>query len=335
MSLPITYHKLEAVAISRSYRESIAIREVPLEAPTEQEVLIKNHYAGVNASDVNLIAGQYFADATVPYDLGFEFTGEVVAVGSAVTKHKVGDTVMGIKIGGGYREYVTLNEAEAIPVPEASPQLMSLLTVGLAASIGLEHVGEMKRDETILITAASGGVGHLAVQLAKQAGNHVIGTCGSAAKAQFLTSLGCDRVINYRQERVDEVLTQEYPNGIHLVFENVGGALFDTSVKHLAKLGRLIICGFVSEYTNGAQTVNAPRIYHQLLWKSASVRGFLYSDFPELIPQHLGKLIQLMTQQQISVQIDSKAFVGLESVVEAMDYLYQGKNTGRVVVKLQ
>ena len=61
MSLPITYRKLEAVAISRSYHESIAIREVPLEAPAEQEVLVKNHYAGVNASDVNLIAGQYFA----------------------------------------------------------------------------------------------------------------------------------------------------------------------------------------------------------------------------------------------------------------------------------
>ena len=334
MTFPLNYQKAEATQISRNYHEAIAIGEETLEALGDQEVLVKNRYAGVNASDVNLIAGQYFAGATLPFDLGFDFTGHIVAVGQSVNNHQVGDAVMGIKVGGGYREYVTLDQAEAIPIPEASPQLMSLLTVGLAASIGLKHVGEMKSDERVLITAASGGVGHLAVQLAKQAGNHVIGTCGSDEKAQLLTELGCDRVINYHREDPDKVLAKEYPEGINLIFENVGGALFDTGLRHLAKLGRLVVCGFVSEYTSGAQPVDAPRIYHELLWKSASVRAFLYSDFPELIPPHLGELIQLTAAQQLTVRIDPREFVGLHRVSSAMDYLYQRKNTGRVVIKL-
>ncbi len=277
MKLPISYRKAEARKISRNYHDAIAISEETTEALSDHEVLIKNKYAGVNASDVNLIAGQYFADFSLPFDLGFDFTGHIIAVGQSVDNHQVGDAVMGIKVGGGYREYVTLDQAEAIPIPEVSAELMSLLTVGLAASIGLKHVGEMKADERVLITAASGGVGHLAVQIAKRAGNHVIGTCGSDEKAQLLTELGCDRVINYRKEDLDSVLTKEYPEGINLILENVGGSLFDTSLKHVARLGRLVVCGFVSEYTSGAQSVDAPRVYHQLLWKSASVRGFLYS----------------------------------------------------------
>jgi len=334
MNLPISYRKLEAVKISRAYHEAIAEKHVEVDNLKAHELLIRNQYAGVNASDVNLIAGQYFADAQVPFDIGFEFAGVVVAIGNQVSKHKVGDAVIGIKVGGGYREYVTLHEDEAIAVPEANPQYMSLLTVGLAASIGLEHVGEMKSGETVLVTAATGGVGHLAVQLAKQAGNHVIGTCSTEEKKQLLLSLGCDRVINYKEEDVEQVLSKEYPQGINLIFENVGGLIFDISVKNLAKLGRLVVCGFVSEYTAGAQTVEAARIYHDLLWKSASVRAFLYSDYPELIPEHLLKLISSMQKGDLKVIMDDQEFLGLENVSKAMDYLYQGKNTGRVVVKL-
>jgi hypothetical protein len=113
----------------------------------------------------------------------------------------------------------------------------------------------------------------------------------------------------------------------------VGGQLFDTCVNHLAKLGRVIICGFVSEYLQ-QDTVTAPRIYHQLLWKSASIRGFLFSDFPEQIPTHLQKLIGLLTEGKLKVSIDSKKFKGVDSILDAMDYLYSGSNNGRVVVEL-
>lgn len=333
MTLTKSYQKLQAKSFSNQYREVLFVQDTPTQEPGENEVLVKNCFAGVNASDANLIAGRYFADASFPIDLGFEFVGQVMAVGEKVEHLKIGDAVMGIQTGGGYREQVILPAEQAIPVPEVSPEMMSLLTVGLAASIGLETVGEMKSEETVLVTAAAGGTGHIAVQLAKLAGNHVIGTCGSSEKAALLESLGCDRVINYKEEDVDQVLQNEYPDGINLIFENVGGQLFDTCVNHLAKLGRVVICGFVSEYLQ-QDTITAPRIYHQLLWKSASIRGFLFSDFPEQIPPHLQKLIGLLAEGKLKVSIDPKKFKGIDSIVDAMDYLYSGSNNGRVVVEL-
>jgi NADPH-dependent curcumin reductase CurA len=332
---PITFKKAVATALGRNYNDTIAIQEETLTSLAPDELLIKNKFAGVNASDLNMMAGLYFADAQLPFDLGFEFAGEVAAVGSEVENFKVGQPVIGIKTGGGYREYVTMKAAEVIPVPEATPQAMSLITVGLAASIGLKKVGEMSTGETVLVTAAAGGTGNIAVQLAKLAGNHVIATCSTDEKVEMLKELGCDRVINYKKEDLDEVLTKEYPQGINIVFENVGGQTFDTCVKHLAVLGRLLVCGFVSEYQqNEPSQITSPRIYHQLLWKSASVRGFLFSHYPELIPQHLQEMMGLMAEGKLKVQIDPTEFKGVENLPKAMDHLFEGKNKGKVVLSL-
>src|SRR6185503_6893231 len=155
------------------------------------------------------------------------------AVGARVGEVKVGDPVLTFVIGGGYREYLAADVSSVYPVPEATPEVLALICSGLPASIGLTVTGEMKSGETILVTAAAGGTGQFAVQLAKLTGNHVIGTCGSEEKAELLRELGCDRVVNHRREDVGEVLRREYPNGINLVYESVGGDLFDTCVDAL------------------------------------------------------------------------------------------------------
>ncbi len=329
----IKFKKAVAISFGRNYKEILRIQEEVVDSLSPDEVLIKNSFAGVNASDLNMMAGQYLADKKTPFDLGFEFTGEVVATGEAVKNLKAGDKVIGIKTGGGYREYVTLKESDAIPVPEATPQAMSLITVGLAASIGLSVVGEMTKGDIVLITAAAGGVGNIAVQLAKQAGCHVIATCSSADKVSMLRELGADRIINYKEESLEQVLTNEYPAGINLVFENVGGEVFDVCVANLATRGRLVICGFISEYQQQEPVrVTSPRIYHKLLWKSASVRGYLYSDYPELIPQHLQHLMGLLHDGKLDVKIDPVRFEGVEAVIDAMDHLHNGRNKGKVVI---
>jgi prostaglandin reductase 3 len=106
----------------------------------------------------------------------------------------------------------------------------------------------MKSNETVLVTAAAGGAGQIAVQLAKQAGNHVIGTCSSVEKAAFLKSIGCDRVINYRIENLSKVLKKNYPKGVDIVFESVGCQMFQECMESLAVKGRMIIIGAVSTY---------------------------------------------------------------------------------------
>ncbi|KAE9176205.1 hypothetical protein PF005_g25065, partial [Phytophthora fragariae] len=196
------------------------------------------------------------------------------------------------------------------PTPDALP----LIICGSSASIALEQVGELKSNETVLVTAAAGGTGQFVVQLAKLAGNHVIGTTSSDAKAAHLKSIGCDRVINYNTENVDEVLKKEYPNGVDLVFETVGGDLFRTIVDNVA--------------------VKASELVPKLLFKSASLRGFLSGHYRDQFHPHMQRLLKLIDEKKLVSGIDPVKFEGLESIPSAIDYMYARKNIGKVVVKL-
>jgi len=330
-----TYRKLIATRLSHDFRSAIAIAELPIPAPAPDEVVIRNHYAGINAGfDTLLCRGQVpYTQLTPPFDLGVEAVGEVVTIGQAVDTLQVGDAVATTIRGGGYREYQAIAANLAVKIRAPIPEILTLMPTGLSALVALERVGEMKNGEVVLITAAAGGIGHIAVQLAKLAGNHVIGVCGSAAKVALLEKLGCDRIINYRTETLDAVLKQEYPKGIDLVFDCIGRQVFDTCVDHLAVRGRLIIVGFISEYTHDLEAVTQPRIYQKLFWKSASVRGFLMPHFSEYGVEGRDRLLDLFYTQKLQVAVDPTVFQGLESIPDAVEYLLSGKNCGKVVVR--
>ena len=332
---PKTYKKLVANQISSDFKSAIEIITVPLPEPGDNEIIIQNKFAGVNAGfDTLLCQGKipYF-NPTPPFELGVEAVGEVVAVGQNITTFKRGDAVATTIRGGGYSEYQVIDANLAIKIPQATPEILTLIPTGISALVALEQVGEMTTQETILVTAAAGGTGHIAAQLAKLAGNHVIGTCGSEAKANLLKKLGCDRVINYRTEDINEVLQREYPEGINLVFECIGRKIFDVCVNNLAVRGRLIVVGFISEYTEQLEVVNQPRIYEKIFWKGASVRGFLMPLYQEYSLEARNRLFDLLESGQIKVVIDSTKFRGIESIPSAVDYLLGGKNCGKVVVQ--
>ncbi|MGA9382590.1 MAG: zinc-binding dehydrogenase, partial [Phormidium sp.] len=253
-------------------------------------------------------------------------------VGSDVKDLQIGDAVATTIRGGGYREYQVLDAKLAVKIRELSPEVLTLMPTGVSALVALEKVGEMQSNEVVLVTAAAGGTGHIAVQLAKLAGNHVIGICGSDAKVNLLRELGCDRPINYRQENLNTVLKQEYPQGINLVFECIGKETFDTCVDNLAVRGRLVIVGFISEYLNDFELVNQPRIYSKIFWKAASVRGFLMPHYAEFGGEMCDRLLNLYYSNKIKVTVDPTEFKGLESIPNAVEYLLSGNNCGKVVV---
>jgi len=333
MNLSKTYRKLVVVEPGPDFKNATRIVEVEVPQLQADEILVRNIFAGVNASDPVFSSGGYGHTQT-PFDIGIESAGEVVAVGSAVTFPNIGDHVLAYDFGGGYSEYRKIKAAQAIPVPEATAAATSILIAGLTASIGLE-VGELKSSDTVLVTAAAGSVGSYAVQLAKQAGAHVIGTCSSDEKAAWLKTLGCDRTINYRSEDVEKVLATEYPNGIDLVCENVGKKMFDAAVKNLALFGRVVCIGAVSEYEKGMEweAVSQVRIYHNLLAKSAVIRGFFLPHYPDRFPAHLAKLMELVASGKISAPIDPTEFRGVDSIANAVAHLHGGKNKGKVLIR--
>jgi len=330
-----TYKKIIANQFGKDFRSAIEIVEIPIPNPAANEILIRNQFAGINSGfDTLLCQGKVpYVNLTPPFDLGVEAVGEVVAVGEDLRDFQVGDAVATTVRGGGYREYQVIDAKLAVKVREATPEVLTLMPTGISALVALEKVGEMKSNEVILVTAAAGGTGHIAVQLAKLAGNHVIGSCGSEQKAALLKTLGCDRIINYHTENLDRVIKSEYPDGINLIFDCVGKQVFDTCVENLAIRGRLIVVGFISEYGKNLAEITQPRIYHKLFWKAASVRGFLMPLYQEYAAEARDRLLNLFYSGKLKVAIDPTQFKGIESIPSAVEYLLSGQNCGKVVVR--
>ncbi|MGI8501559.1 MAG: zinc-binding dehydrogenase [Hassallia sp.] len=330
-----TYRKLIAKQLSQDFQSAVEIVDLPIPKRAASQLLIQNKFAGINGGfDTLLCRGDVpYVNLIPPFDLGVEAVGKVVAMGENVKDFQIGDAVITTALGGGYREYQVIDANLAVKVREATPEVLTLMPTGVSALVALEQVGEMKSNEVVLVTAAAGGTGHIAVQLAKLAGNHVIGTCSSEAKAKLLRELGCDRIINYRTENLNQILKQEFNNGINLIFECVGKQVFDTCVENLAIRGRLVTIGYISEYALNVQQVLQPRIYHQLMWKAASVRGFLMPHYKEYIPEARDRLLNLFYTDKLKIAIDSTVFNGIESIPAAVEYLLTGKNCGKVVVR--
>ncbi|MGC1306458.1 MAG: zinc-binding dehydrogenase [Phormidesmis sp.] len=329
------YRKLVARRLGVDFATVAEIETEAIPVPAADQILIRNQFAGINAGfDTLLCRGEVpYVNLVPPFDLGVEAVGIVEAVGSAASDFRIGEAVATTQRGHGYREYQVIHAVQAVKIRAATPEILTLMPTGISALVGLEQAGEMASRETVLITAAAGGIGHIAVQIAKLARNHVIGTCGSARKADLLHRLGCDRVINYRQENVEDVLSQDYPNGIDLVFDCVGKHLFDIGVDHLAINGRFVIVGFISEYGKALERVTRPRIYEKLFWKSASVRGFLLPRYAGLIPNARDRLLDLYYNNQLKVNVDPTVFQGIEAIPSAVNYLLSGQNCGKVVVQ--
>ena len=271
-----------------------------------------------------------------PYVFGVEAVGVVVAKGKGIEHTKIGDAVSTVKVGTAYQEFQVIQENEVTKIPAATPEYLTLNPTGVSAYLGLKNVAELKNGETIVVSAAAGGLGHIVVQLAKQKGCHVIGICGNQKKVQLLTSLkACDRIINYRKGDVPTILGQEYGGKINVAFDSVGRHMFDAFLKNLAPLGRLVVSGLATEINEGKfEKINAPRVYESIYWKGASVRCFMNHLYKSEHPAARGYLFDQYQKGALQVKVDPSHFTGIESIIEASEYLLAGKSCGKVVVAL-
>ncbi|CAI0447150.1 unnamed protein product [Linum tenue] len=340
LQLPETYEKLIVHTLSHNFRNATRIVRTPLKLPLgPHQVLVKIIYAGVNASDVNFSSGRYFSggnndvSSMLPLDAGFEAVGIVASLGESVKDLKVG-TPAAIMTFGSYAEFTVVSSKHILPVPRPDPEVVAMLTSGLTASIALDKVGQMESGKGVLVTAAAGGTGQFAVQLAKLAGNKVVATCGGQEKAKLLKDLGVDRVIDYRAENIKTVLKTEFPKGLDIIYESVGGDMFDLCLNALAVYGRLIVIGMISKYQgeHGWTPSNYTGLCEKILAKSQTVAGFFLLNYAHLWQEHLAKLFELFSSGKLKISLDPKSFIGVHSVADAVEYLHSGKSVGKVVV---
>lgn len=342
--VPTEYRKLVCVKTTPKFREAVSIVTVPTQKPGPGEVLLRTCYAGINASDVNATAGRYgTAPKEHPFDLGFESVGEVVAVGPDVEGLQVGNAVATTNFPwfGAFAEYQCVRSERAYRVPQAIPEVVPLLVSGLTAAIGLDQQGRIRAGEVVLVTAAAGGLGHLAVQYARAAGCRVVATCSSDHKEAYLRSLGCEAVINYRTHSLAAELSKAYPDGVDVVWETVGGETFNVLFKKLRPRGRLVVVGAIQGY-KGDQffpEVDLTNLPYRLLAHSSALAGFLLTHYADLYPEYVAKLYMMLQDGSLVPRVDlgqnaeGGELKGVEGCIRGVEYLHSGKSIGKVVVK--
>lgn len=332
-----TYRAIKLNRFASSFREATDIVELPFGAPAPGEIAVRNLWCGVNGIFDTQIARNAvdYVKVTLPIMTGVEAIGVVEAVGSGVTDFKPGDAAVTTRFTGGYREGNVGPAGQFTKVPAATREWLTLASTGVSALLALEHVGEAKAGETVAISAAAGGLGHLLVQLAKLRGCKVVAVCGGQEKSDFVRGLGADRVIDYKCESVAGVLEAEFKNRLDVAIDTVSGEIFDAFLDNLAVHGRLVAGGAAQDLEGRPEIVTGPRIVHKLYYKAASVRGFMNGLLPEYWPAAREKLFALHEAGKLSITFDRAEFRGVEQVCDAVERLLSGQSMGKVVVDLR
>lgn len=332
-----TYRAIRLERFAESFRAATAIVDLPIEPPGPGQIAVENAWCGVNGIFDTQIARDAVGYVRIapPTITGVEALGLVTAVGEGVKGFVPGDAVVTVRFRGGYRERNLGPADDFVKVPSLDRAWLALASTGVSAFLALHHTGEIKAGETVAISAAAGGLGHILVQVAKLAGCRVIAICGGPDKAAFVKSLGADVVIDHRRDRVAAVLAAECPRGIDVAVNSVGGGIFDAFLDHLADFGRLVLCGAATDLEGVPEIVTGPRIVHKLYYKAASVRGFMNGLMTAHWPAARAALFDLKRAGRLDVAFDPTPFAGLDQVYDAVEHLLSGRSMGKVMVDLR
>ena len=310
--------------------EVLQVIEKPQPAPGSGQILIETKAAGINFADLMSRAGTYPPAPKPPFVPGFEAAGIVAAVGEGVTNFKTGDRVAAMT-SEGYSEYALADAATAAPIPNALgfPEATALLVQGLTAYGLLTDAVPSIQGKSVLISAAAGGVGSLAVQIAKLLGaGTVIGLASSEAKRSQVLELGADAAIDYTQPGWAEQVKAATGGKGADVFLDASGDNAEGGLKPLGQGGSWILYGAQSEPSAGL----SGRDLIGMAFSGQSVRGWsMYSFGPELIAPALAQLIGWAIGGQLTIL--AKDRFPLADAAEAHRAIEGRKTTGKVVLE--
>jgi NADPH2:quinone reductase len=312
--------------------EQMKLADLPLPEPKSGEVRIRNHAAALNFFDILQIQGKYQTKPPLPFTPGAEVAGVVDAIGPGVDHLSVGERVMGSGGLGGFAEYTVTPAARTFRIPESLDfaAAAAMQIVYLTSYLALKVRAAIKAQEWLLVHAAAGGVGSAAMQLGKAFGARVIATAGSADKMDFCLAQGADYALNYRDASwVEQVKEITGGHGADVIYDPVGGDVFDLSTKCIAAEGRLLVIGFAG---GRIPSIAANRI----LLKNMSVVGCYWGGYlehhPEFLAQSQAELFMLYEAGHIK-PIVSQAY-SLTDAAAALRALAERKTYGKVVLTI-
>jgi NADPH-dependent curcumin reductase CurA len=204
---------------------------------------------------------------------------------------------------------------------------------GMTAYFGVLEVGALRAGDTVVVSGAAGAVGSVAGQVARLKGaGRVVGIAGTPEKCRWLVEgLGFDAAIDYRRDDVGGRLREECPDGVDLYFDNVGGPILDACLARLALRGRVVLCGAISGY-NDAEPRPGPANYLNLIRRRGRMEGFIILDYLARFPEGQAEMTAWVAEGRIKHA--AQVVVGLERAPEALNLLFTGGNTGKLVVEV-
>jgi NADPH:quinone reductase len=301
----------------------MSLDEVDRPTPGEGQVLVKVRAAALNFPDVLMAAGLYQERPPLPFTPGVELCGEIVDTGQRVLGSPSGGP-------GSFAEYALMDAAGAFPVPEGMPdeKAAALYLTYQTGWVGLHRRAAIRSGDWLLVHAGAGGVGSAAIQLGKAAGATVIATAGGQRKVEVCRELGADHVVDYTAEDFVPVVKEVTGgHGADVVYDPVGGDVFDRSRKCIAFEGRLVVVGFTS-----GRIPEAPA--NHLLVKNYSVVGLHWGLYRQHDPALFGMVHEELTRLWDEGHIDPlvSQVLPLDEAPQAMKALADRATVGKVVL---
>ncbi len=310
--------------------ETLVVESVADLQPSAGQVVIDVKAASVNFPDTLIIQNQYQIKPALPFSPGGECAGVIRAVGEGVTQVKVGDRVSALTLYGSFAEQVACAASAVVPMP-SDVDFVTAACFGMVYGTSYHALvdrGNLQAGETLLVLGASGGVGLAAVEIGKQLGAKVIAAASSAEKLAVCAEHGADELINYSSEdlraRLKEITGGK---GVDVVYDPVGGELFDVALRSCTWRGRYLVVGFAAGAIPKAP-VNLPLV------KGSSIVGVFWGDYVTREPQNYQR-----DQQQLFAWLTAgklkPLIVGqypLERGGEAIRALMERKISGKLVV---
>ena len=307
--------------------------EEPVRGLEPGEVLVRNIYLSLDPANRGWVReGPSYVE---PVAIGDVMRGLTIGIveDSRNDRFSVGDIVSGTI---GWQDFAISDGSDQRVIDPGSLPLTAFLglfgMVGLTAYFGLLDIGRPKVGETLVVSGAAGAVGSIVGQIGKIMGCRVVGIAGTDAKCSWLTDdLGFDAAVNYRTENVVRKLHKHCPDGIDVIFENVGGEILDAEMLWINNYARVVICGLISGY-NATERAPGPSAFPLVLVRRARVEGFIVLDYYDRWTEAVAKLSEWYTEGRLKYKVD--VYDGLETAPENINRLFDGSHDGKLIIKV-
>jgi hypothetical protein len=313
---------------------TVRLEEVDMPVPADGEALARVRYISIDPTIRTWMDDAPGYLPPIAIDEVVRSGGIVEVVQSNSEKHKPGELLFGFS---GWQEHVIASEAtgyQALPDGVAPTLALSLFGItGMTAYFGLIDVGRVQEGDTVVVSGAAGATGSTVGQIAKIKGaGKVIGIAGGPQKcASIVDELGFDEAIDYKNENVAARLREAAPDGIDLYFDNVGGEILDACLAQLALRARVVLCGAIASYNDRGSSKGILNTSN-LIVKRARMEGFLILDYFDRLPAAREEMAGWLGEGKIK---SSEHIVqGLEHAPDALNLLFTGGNTGKVIVQV-